>query len=301
MKLTKMVFEYEEAILSQYQNHIPKRLNLTQSGTFDCELKLIRLLSGTCTLKCNSPTLRTIQQRRNYLDALNSTHSSVTSKTLKDCFLPYDLTELESYFNNTRHSNFSLLNDLLSEYSYYFLQVDRGNDTSAFLHLYRILEYISYSFPLVHASVSKNYQGTFKDLQSYFTKDNGELSFLQKFVSKLFKDDPIYSTTVDINVFNSDAEIQNNIYKSYKKILSNKKVSFDDSLMQFSLEYSEFINIIILIRNRYFHFAIGGKRNIRSSDISYPDLFFKQINDYAINWLSIIYFEVFKTLLDRWK
>jgi hypothetical protein len=295
-----MVFEYKEAILPQYRRHIPRGLNLSRSNSADIELKLIRLLSGTCTLKCNEP-LKTIVQRRNYLDALNTVHTQVTSKTLKDCLAPFKLSDLESYLNNTRFSNHALLNDLLFEYSYYFLQVSRENHTSAFLHLYRILEYISYSFPLVHASVSKNFQGTFKNLQSYFTKDNGELGFLQKFISKLFDGDPIYSTTVDVNVNHSDIQIKKSIYKSYKKILPGDKVSFDDTRLQFSVEYADLISIIIMIRNRYFHFAIGGQRNIKSSEITYPDLFFKQINDNAFNWLSIIYFEVLKTLIDRWK
>jgi hypothetical protein len=295
-----MVFEYKEAILPQYLRHIPNGLNLSQSNPADAELKLIRLISGTCTLKCITPS-KTIEQRRNYLDALNTVHTQVTSKTLKECISPFKLSDLESYLNNTRYSNLALLNDLLAEYSYYFLQVSRANHTSAFLHLYRILEYISYSFPLVHASVSKNFQGTFKDLQSYFTKDNGELGFLRKFISKLFDGDPIYSTTVDVNVLHSDATIQKNIYKSFKRILPQDKVTFDDTRMQFSIEYSDLISIIIMIRNRYFHFAIGGQRNIRSSEVTYPDLFFSQINHHALNWLSIIYFEVFKTLLDRWK
>ncbi len=295
-----MVFEYKEAILSQFRRHIPDGLNLALSNPADLELKLIRLLSGTCTLKCSTPS-KTIQQRKNYLDALNTVHTKVTSKTLKDCLAPFTLSDLESYLNNTRYSNHSLLNDLLSEYSYYFTQVSRENHTSAFLHLYRILEYISYSFPLVHASVSKNFQGTFKDLQSYFTKDNGELGFLQKFVSKLFDGDPIYSTTLDVNVFHAEAVIQKSIYNSFKKILPQDKVTFDDTIMQFSIEYADLIGIIIMVRNRYFHFAIGGQRNIRSSEITYPDLFFMQINDHALNWVSIIYFEVFKTLIDRWK
>lgn len=299
MNWTKMPFEYKESILPQYLRHIPDSVNLNKTNY--AEAKLVRLLLGTCKIKSTNPNI-TLSQNRNYCDALGTINANPTSRTLKNLIAPLTLNDVDIYLDKVKNTNFSLFNDLLVEFSYFYLNTNQGNHTSAFIHLFRILEYISYSFPLVHASTSKNYYGTFNSLKSFFTQDGGELNFLIKFVNKLFETDPILNTMVDIEVRHiTEPAIQTKIYKGYKKVLNWDIITFDDTTEIFSFEYQHFIEIIRSLRNRYFHFAIGGQKNIRSSEIEYPDLFFKQINIYAINWLSIVYFEIFKAMVYRWK
>ena len=287
-----MAFIYKEIIADRYLQFIPNNLNLNKT-TF-IEAKLIRLLLGTCDIE-NTASNFTIHQRKNYSDAQGTIYSRISSKTLKDCLSPFTLLEVDSYLNNTKNNNYSLINDLIIEYTYFLINESNENYTSAFVHLYRILEYISYTFPLVHASTSKNYIGTFQSLQSYFLKDAGELSFLVKFVDKLFENQAILNATTDIQI------PENNIYRSFKRTIPQNLGNFDDSYQNLSIKYSKLIEVIISIRNRYFHFSVGGKRNIKSSEIVDPDQFFKQINEPAINWLTIIYFEVLRFLIDRWK
>lgn len=294
-----MSFEYKESILPQYLRHIPDSVNLNKTSYV--EAKLIRLILGTCQVKSNNADI-TLNQNKNYCNALGTLNTNPTSRTFKNLVSPLTLSDIDKYLQKVKNTNYLLINDLLVEFSYFFLNENKGNHTSAFIHLFRILEFISYSFPLIHASTSKNYYGTFNSLKKFFTQDGGELSFLIKFVNKLFETDPILNTEVDIEVrYTIKPEVQTKIYKSYKRVLMSDKITFDDSTETFSFEYQYFIELIRSLRNRYFHFAVGGQKNIRSTEIEYPDIFFKQINDCAVNWLSIIYFEIFKTMVDKWK
>ena len=53
------------------------------------------------------------------------------------------------------------------------------------------------------------------------------------------------------------------------------------------------------IRNRYFHFLQGSwQKNIESSEIVFPDLFFKPLIDIGLNWIAISLFEIINFEID---
>lgn len=297
-----MSITYLEPFKKKKLSTLPKSINLNETKFH--EARLFRLLCGTADIEYNYfGKKKVIKQRIQLFDAKGTVNNKLSKKIFNTYLKPSTLSinDLDNYFKYTKNVNYSLINDLLYEYSYYFIYTNKGNHTSAFIHAYRILEYISYSFPLAHASMSTKYHDTYKSLQSYFTKDGGELTFLKKFVANLFDGEPILSSTADINILTPDNDSKKSIYNNYKKLLNNFDSSCDDSTHCIHIKYPEFIDIIKHVRNRYFHFAVGGQQNIRTSEILYPDLFFKQINSHAINWISIIYFEVLKYMIERWK
>ena len=143
--------------------------------------------------------------------------------------------------------------------------------------------------------------GTFNSLREYFSKSGGELEFLNKFVSKMFEDDPILETDVVFSVLDPNPDIKLKIYNSYKNLFQFDFVVFEDHLFQFKTKNQYVIQLIVHLRNRYFHFAIGGQKNISSCDVTVPDKFFKHVNDKMINWLSIVNLEVLKVMISTWK
>jgi len=294
-----MVFKYIEPISTHYLQFIPESLNINQSKFI--EATLIRLLLGTLDMQQHVDTeVISIKLRRNLSNAQNLDNHFLSGKIIKDYLKPLTLQDLDLYLKTVSRNNSAFLNDLLLEFSYFFINTQKENHVSAFVHCYRILEYISYSFPLIHASNSNNFQGTFKSLQSYFTVEGGELAFFKNFIEKLFDEDPIITSTVDIEVEGPHSAIIRNTYVACKQILAKYIKAPDDTRYKFSIQYADLIEVIIHLRNRYFHFAIGGPRNIKTSDIQYPDIFFKQFNGIAINWISIIYFEILKESVSRW-
>jgi hypothetical protein len=63
--------------------------------------------------------------------------------------------------------------------------------------------------------------------------------------------------------------------------------------------YQHLIQLTIDIRNWYFHFAVGGQRNIRGVEIVENDVFFQLLNEEIAKWFASIYFEILKHKLEQ--
>ncbi len=292
------MFQYSDPVSSYYGNFLPNNLRIQHDSKL--EAIFIRLLSGTLNIE-NQYTGELIEQRLNYGVLPLQQISRVSAKPIRNCYSPKNLISLSSYIDDNENINRRFNTSLLREVSHYFYCKHRGNNMGGFVHLYRVLEFVSYSFPLIHSSKSRDYYGTFQSLQKYFQKDGGELKFLNRFVLKLFDSRPELLLDVELNVAGYDNASRLSIYTSLKQILTEKQslVSFDDNLKQLKVKYKNFIEIAIHLRNRYFHFATGGfQKNIKTSEIVDPDLFFETINDSFLNWIYIIYGEIVKHLCE---
>jgi len=254
----------------------------------------LRLLSGTVDIEHEHKSEK-IEQRINYGIIPFQEITRVSARPIRICYSPKTLLELNDYLNSNLHNN-SYIESILTEVSHYFIAKRSENHLSCFIHLYRLLEFISYSFPLAHASKSDNIYGTFEALKEYFHKEGKELAFLKKFVNILFKDRPESNMIFEINITGVTPQIRNKIYQTFKRITQPKKgyITYNDALYQLSLEYKDLIDLSIYLRNRYFHFAMGGIKNIKTSDIIDPDYFFQHINDGLLNWIYVIYSEIIR-------
>ncbi|WP_309397111.1 hypothetical protein [Cerasicoccus maritimus] len=287
-----MPFQYTEAIGSRYLRHVPQSLQITSNENW--ELFVIRMLTGTCDIK-HTTTGNSITQRKNLTTATEISHTNITSKTLRDSLRPLTFNECEKYLRDFSRPNSGLFRNVSCELAYYFHYSQEHTHLPAFLHIYRILEYISYSFPLVHASNSSNFQGTFTMLKGFFRGDGGELKFFNKFVNKLFDGDPILNATADINLVGLDPILAARFTSCYSEKLDGM-ITVDTQTNEASIKYSEIINAIVTIRNKYFHFAIGGQKNIDTYQIKEPNEFFRILNPIFINWIGIIYFEILRSI-----
>lgn len=288
----KMIFSFTEPMIPYYRGFLPPSLQLDEQTK--AESLLIRLLSGTIDLEHGYKGEK-IEQRINYGILPYQEVIRVSAKPIRLCYSPKSLNDLHDYLvDNLQNNNY--VESILTEVSHYFVAKENENHLSCFIHLYRLLEFISYSFPLAHASKASNIYGTFESLKEYFHKEGKELAFLKKFVNILFKDKPELNLTFEINITGITADIQKKIYQTFKRITAPKQdyITYDDTLFQLSLEYKNLIDLVVFLRNRYFHFAMGGTKNIKTSDIIDPDYFFEHINDGLLNWIYVIYSEIIK-------
>lgn len=259
-------------------------------------LRIFRLLTGTCTIHdifFNKKFKSTI----NYLNFPHTQNSRPSKNSLLEMF-PEDVTlgDISEYFSSLKSNDefystieFELINCIVARKSERYLE--------AFLFLYRILEGVSYSIPLIYVSKSKSFNTSFRNLQKYMpTKNNeGELLFFKNFIKTQWSKEYFYKLTLDIDINSIEVEEMRSIYFKLYKEKAKNGIEGETEDEELKITFVGFMDFMIELRNRYFHFLQGGwQNNISTSQIIFPDLFFKPIIDLGINWVSTALFEVMK-------
>jgi hypothetical protein len=208
------------------------------------------------------------------------------------------LADLDKYLVSSNPRNIPLFKDLINEYCYYYYYTFKRLDTLAYIHVYRILERMSYTFPMLYASKAKDYIGTFNKLQNFFKGANSELKFFNLFIEDFFEEEFLdYRVKFSITAFNQD--IREKYYKTIMMLCTSNDptiaIKACNEHTDITIENRDTLNLLIHLRNRYFHFGSGGQRNIKSSEMVEPHDFYRIVNDHFINWLSVVYFNIVKS------
>lgn len=263
-------------------------------------LKIFRIISGTICCEDEYKS-KTFKLKTNYTDFPYSQNLKLSRQSISKNFpVELNIRDINEYFRDARHNRkfydsieVELLKCVIAEQNERYLE--------SFFYLYRIIEGISYSIPLIYVSKNKDYNKTYSELQSFFGKDkDGELAFFKRFVSQTFSSEGFYNSTVTINLLEIQIEeIRPVYYKIYLEKLNNKSVSNVEN-EQIEVKFITFYEFIIELRNRFFHNAKGSwQANLESTDLLFPDLFFKPLIKHGINWISVILFEVIKNDFSR--
>ncbi|QNN40464.1 hypothetical protein [Pedobacter roseus] len=144
---------------------------------------------------------------------------------------------------------------------------------------------------MIYASLSRDYHGSFNKLKNFFDSSKSELTFFDEFVKKLL-DTSLLESPLIFNFNTLSPDLNKNHFVIIKQFLTDNNIDNQIQNVSITTSYQHLLKLAIDLRNRYFHFAVGGQRNIRSIDIIENDVFFKIINEELCNWLSIIYFDI---------
>lgn len=258
-------------------------------------LRIFRLITGSCEIK-DQYYGKTYKLRRNYTN-IPFKKNRLNYSSLQGNF-PEEVTrnDLSNYFSSLKSNEefyslieFELINCLTAR--------DNGRYLEAFVFLYRLLEGISYSVPLMYMSRAKNFMQSFKSMQAAMptSEKEGELLLFKHFIETSWKDKDFFSATLDINLSKIEVEELRSIYFAiYKKHVEKGAVSSETEDEEICIRFSGFRGFLVSIRNRYFHFLQGSwQKNIESGEIVFPDLFFKPLIDLGLNWIAICLFEIF--------
>ncbi|MEA5452967.1 hypothetical protein VB780_30630 [Leptolyngbya sp. CCNP1308] len=158
-------FEYSEIFSGAELGKIPESLRI--SGERDAEILLIlRLLSGSANLK-HSSRGKVIKQRQNYfVSDFKSYPKNWGKKFPKLIGESVSDEDLSLYIETTKFNNRNFYKGILSEMSHYFMHANSGSHTTAFIYLYRLLENISYCFPLIYVSKTNDFKNSYSFLKS---------------------------------------------------------------------------------------------------------------------------------------
>lgn len=261
--------------------------NIPKNSDNSYQYLLIRLLLGTATVSRGSTRNK---QATDYSSLPATAQTKTPAIAVKDFLTSYSIGgSVKRLIKVTRGDNREFYKEILSEFLNFQIQTIRGNNTSAFVFLYRILERISYSVPLLYTSTQSDFQGTFNDLKSILNADiDGELGLFKKFLGKGRFIDPI-KLQVPLKISFSTASGHGANYydltcKRYKKFLSTDKTN-----NEVEIKFSEIPEFLITMRNRFFHSRTGdGKNNITTIEMPDSDEYFGKINPIITNFLAIV-------------
>jgi hypothetical protein len=279
-------FTYLSNLDEESESELPLILQI--SGKPTPESILFRLLLGTLDYK-NSTDEQLFSQKISYSKICESFIDFEGINPIKT-WLNKEIGyfDLDVYFKrNVR--NKALFEELLSEFSCYFINKQKENYVSGFLHLYRALEYMSYSFPLAYSSRMNEAYSSYETFKTFFiNKEQGQLKFFREFVNILFeKSILVCSTTID--TFVGDNLLDKNKMRIIQRLCRDFDYIEYGSVTK--IEYRYLLDFMINLRNSYFHFQIDRKANISNINFN-SEQFFEALNDKFANWLSMIYLEI---------
>lgn len=286
----KGIFIYEDHLSAAQNAALPAELVI--SDRISNEAVLIRLLLGTLTIKHFSGERQiSLEQRNNYSIAGILDDITLPEDRIKDFFSfeEFSNTEKESigkYLRFNRRNHF-VHEELLSELTQAMVWQEQS-PIESFVHIYRTLEFMSYSFPLIYASKSMDYRGSYEKLKKFMSGDSdGELKFFKTFLKELFKENILYEYEFDILFISDNVNL---IQAELERAVSNNYYIFEGETMK--IRFANVADLLITLRNRYFHMLIG-KGTDNFYDIRYDKReLFSVMNPMFINWLTMIYKEI---------
>lgn len=287
-------FSYEEILSELTLEKMPDSLKV--KGDKDPEILLIiRLLSGSLRLHHHYSEVNILNRINYFSSDFKSFGQNWRTKFPKIISEDVTSNDLSDYIDTMKYTNKAFYQMLLSEISQFFIHTKKESHTSAFIFIYRLLEKISYAFPLIYTSKTSDFIRSFNLLKDLMTgdKEKKELGFFKMFVEKLYSENSIKDTSVDINILASNEQVQSQMYKMMKMVCDEKIIHEDtNEPRNLSIKYCDMGSFIISVRNRFFHNLNGGARNIESSSIVDSDEFFKLINPVSMRWISMIFIEI---------
>ncbi|NTW06947.1 MAG: hypothetical protein HGA29_03785, partial [Syntrophaceae bacterium] len=193
--------------------------------------------------------------------------------------------DYESFIDDNKFKNKKFYKAFLNELSGCIYNDEIGRHTSAFIHLYRAYEHMSYAFPMIYSARTDDYIGTFDSLKKWMTSlgsegNVGELKFHKNFIKTLFENLPEIEdeNTVDIYI-NSKTEYRERIFFGLvKKVLKwNDPSSYTSGTInpdKIAIKFTEYHSFIVDLRNRFFHYSNASHQNIGLDDVVESDLLF---------------------------
>lgn len=284
MAIAKGIFQYDVKYTSRYKKIPP----MMDEAIISSQGILIQLVIGKADIRDLSGRLLE-KQNKNYT-ILPYEKSERTSYVLLSKFFGVDISrttgrDICNHFLKADRKNEFVYSHILNELSFYFIR-NKNSAIEGFVHLYRMLEFMSFCFPMMYSSISLDYKGSYDSLQKFFLGDKaGELKFFKRFINTLFEDESFimnytYEQYIDVDdVSKVDIEL--------KKIIRPDCFNISDNIIEF--KFCDVIDIFTTIRNRYFHMLVGkGKENFY--DISYDkSKLFEGLNPAFLSWLIQIF------------
>lgn len=268
--------------------------NIPTNADKSFQYLLLRFLLGTATVSRGTTIGR---QLIDYSSLPSAPQSKTPAAAFSDFLNSYSVGgSTERFIRITIADNRDFYREILSEFLNCHLQIIQGRHTGAFVFLYRVLERISYSVPLLYASTQSDYIGTFKDLKAILNAEkDGELGLFKKFLNQgRFIDRLKLQVNQKISFSSTSGNASSHFNIATKKFA--KFTSTDSVAHEVEIKFSDIPDFLITLRNRFFHARTGdGMNNISSTEMPDSDEFFERVNPIILSFLAIIVLHTIST------
>ena len=192
-----------------------------------------------------------------------------------------------------RSSNSSFFKKFCVEIIHACSNYSCGNYLESFLFLYRSVEKIAISFPLIYASRRADFEKVHSIFSKYYNKEkSGELSILKKFLAE------ISSISGDLSELTIDLKFDSVTEQRAEEIINTVKFIYGDHFpgvvdgLDVSIPYKDAADLVINIRNRMFHYTNSGQNNINIDNIGGASDICKIVVEVGLHWMSITMLEI---------
>lgn len=268
---------------------------------------ILRIISGNIRIT-NIDSAQFIIANQNFLanwyefnndDSFEKNISKILNESI-------EIEDLKLFFFDRRFNlkNKEFFTRLENEFCNFLVYNAKGSHTTAFVFIYRILEVMSYSFPLIYSAKTYDFKHTYGILKEIFDSNTGnskgELGFLKSAIQVIFKESELMDTSVDIEL-NEELEKNEKLYKAIRSVVKEQSIYHQDTVpnSKISICFGQVSSFIITLRNRFFHLFNRGDKNLESHEIIDPDYFFSKLNLQLFGWICVIYTEILRFLLEE--
>ncbi|MFQ6243004.1 hypothetical protein ACLMPP_00740 [Yersinia enterocolitica] len=287
-------FTYQEKFGAMMLAKIPENLKITSLRTHPL-VTMIRVLSGTASI-IHHYNETEIYNKVNYFNvdfkvSKNKWHQEFPLVISTDV----SILDISLYIQAIKNTNITFYKNILTEVSQFIVHTKRKSHTSAFIYIYRMLERLSYAFPLIYSQKSSDYMQSFSQLKNMMSgdRDKSELGFFKVFLKKILEDSDLKETSVDILIGTDNLVMQDIMYKSMKSVCSDDMIHEDtQEPRKLSIKFENMGDFVISIRNRFFHYR-NESGNLDSDRLVDSDEFFNCLNKYALQWICSIFILMF--------
>lgn len=261
------------------------------NGDKSYQYLLVRLLVGAIQV---SKTSVQVHQKFDFSTIPPSAQVKTSANAFADFLSSANIGgTTKKFIQVTTADNRDFFREILAEFGNYFVQCKRGNYATAFVHLYRTLERVLYSIPLLYSSTQRDFIGTFNDLKSLFKEELvGELGLFKKFLGLGRFIDPLTLDATSTIKFVSVNGYQSNYFSLTNRLYKNFN-STDSSSHEVSLTFKNTPDFMTILRNRLFHARTGdGQSNVKMQEVIDIDEYLNCLNPIFCNFLAIVILQI---------
>lgn len=285
----------------QALNNLAFPFSVANNGVpiFEC----VRLLSGSVDIK-ERLTGRLTKLRNCWFTQSIRRPGQRTIASIIEALFDGDLNaeDVKLVLEKSRLENRAFWEEFRAELCF-CLSCHRGkNSVSAFLHLYRILELISISVPLVYSSQLSDYRASVSFIKSLSKAErDGDLSILRNFSQALSLNDQYRDLFIDFPFSSHDEALRTELKVQLDRCVINERIEHEYFAVEntgVKIKFSSVPSFVASCRNRLFHNAISSE-NLKLDPLRGPDLVCCTLIEPTLYWLCLILAEVFKAKAKR--